>query len=269
MPGQPEAAAPDPEHREAAASRRAARTPSLYDLRSPEAVGPAHHVPVFMVGALEDEQTGPQWPASSTRSRHDPPRLRDDVNGTHVDSLGPGVLSRWLEFLDLYVAGRLPTPRPGARAVRWPLPGVWPAPRPSPCPTLPLHRQRRAWPPPPGLREADPPGPGPVRQRRAGGGPGALQPEWEADFGSWPPPQGRRHHLRPRSGGAPSGPPDGAARCRSGPTRRPARPPTWPPQPTSGRRSPPTTGPRYRHRGVGLRLAPLRWTTWWWSVRPA
>ena len=35
------------------------------------------------------------------------------MNGTHTDSLGPDTISRWLEFLDIYVAGRVPTaPRP-------------------------------------------------------------------------------------------------------------------------------------------------------------
>ena len=30
------------------------------------------------------------------------------INGTHTDSLGPDTISRWLEFLDIYVAGRGP-----------------------------------------------------------------------------------------------------------------------------------------------------------------
>ncbi len=34
------------------------------------------------------------------------------TNGTHTDSLGPDTISRWLEFLDIYVAGRVPSPSP-------------------------------------------------------------------------------------------------------------------------------------------------------------
>ena len=67
---------------------------------------------MFLVGALEDEQTGPQWPALITALGHDKNVYVTMLNGTHIDSLGPDTLSRWLEFLDIYVAGQVPTPNP-------------------------------------------------------------------------------------------------------------------------------------------------------------
>ena len=88
------------------------RVPGLFDPRSP-AVWAAHiHVPVFLSGALEDEQVGPQWPALIDALGHDPDVFVTMTNGTHIDSLGPDTITRWLEFLDIYVAGKAPTPSP-------------------------------------------------------------------------------------------------------------------------------------------------------------
>ncbi len=86
--------------------------PSLFDERSPEAWASHITVPVFLVGALEDEQVGPQWPALITALQHDKNVYTTMTNGTHTDSLGPDTISRWLEFLDIYVAGRVPSPSP-------------------------------------------------------------------------------------------------------------------------------------------------------------
>ena len=48
------------------------------------------NVPVYIAGALEDEQTGPQWPAIISALSHDPQVYATVINGTHADSLGPG-----------------------------------------------------------------------------------------------------------------------------------------------------------------------------------
>lgn len=91
------------------------RTPSLYDLRSPVKWAPKISVPVFMVGALQDEQVGPQWPAligALSKDRHVYATMQ---NGTHGDSLDPDVLNRWIAFNDLYVAKTVPK-SPGATA---------------------------------------------------------------------------------------------------------------------------------------------------------
>ena len=66
-------------------------------------------VPVFISGALQDEQTGPQWPALLTALPGTTPVFANMVNGGHIDSTDPQIISRWLEFLDLYVADKVPT----------------------------------------------------------------------------------------------------------------------------------------------------------------
>jgi uncharacterized protein len=85
------------------------RDPSLFDRRS--MTGWAHRVrvPVFLSGALQDEQTGPQWPALIDAFPRSTPVFANMVNGDHIDSADPQTLSRWLEFLDLYVADKVPT----------------------------------------------------------------------------------------------------------------------------------------------------------------
>ena len=84
------------------------RTASLYDLRSPVKWAPKISVPVFMVGALQDEQTGPQWPALVGALAKDKHVYATMQNGTHGDSLDPDVLNRWIAFNDLYVARAVP-----------------------------------------------------------------------------------------------------------------------------------------------------------------
>ena len=71
----------------------------------------AHHVsvPVFLSGALQDEQTGPQWPALINAFPKSTPVFANMVNGDHIDSADPQTISRWLEFLDIYVADKVPT----------------------------------------------------------------------------------------------------------------------------------------------------------------
>ncbi|MGH9046648.1 MAG: CocE/NonD family hydrolase, partial [Acidimicrobiales bacterium] len=89
-----------------------ARKPSLFDQRSPVDWASHIKVPVFMAGALEDEEVGPQWPAIITALHADPHVYVTMMNGTHIDSLGPDTISRWLEFLDIYVAQEVPTATP-------------------------------------------------------------------------------------------------------------------------------------------------------------
>lgn len=164
------------------------RTPALFDQRSPTAWASHIEVPVFLAGALQDEQVGPQWPALVTALRHDPHVYVTMMNGTHTDALGPDTIGRWLEFLDLYVADRVPTPSPTLTAV---------------APTLysSLTGGGASAPVPP-LRFTDETTVGAARTAFAaqdprvrvlfdnGGGslgPGALQPTYDAGFASWPP----------------------------------------------------------------------------------
>jgi predicted acyl esterase len=85
------------------------RDPSLFDRRSMSQWATHIVVPVFVSGALEDEQTGPQWPALLDTLPTSTPVFATMVNGGHIDSTDPQIISRWLEFLDLYVAHKVPT----------------------------------------------------------------------------------------------------------------------------------------------------------------
>jgi predicted acyl esterase len=92
------------------------REASLFDRRSMIDWASDIKVPVFLSGALQDEQTGPQWPALIDAIPKTTPLYANMVNGGHIDSTDPQTISRWLEFLDIYVARKVPTP-PSALAV--------------------------------------------------------------------------------------------------------------------------------------------------------
>jgi predicted acyl esterase len=85
------------------------RDPSLFDRRSMSTWAASVKVPVFLSGALQDEQTGPQWAALIRAIPAKTPLFANMVNGNHIDSADPQTITRWLEFLDLYVADAVPT----------------------------------------------------------------------------------------------------------------------------------------------------------------
>jgi uncharacterized protein len=88
------------------------------DALSPALLASKIDVPVFMGGAWQDEQTGGQssliWP-NLTGVPTGKLKLFG-TNGTHVDSL-VAELDRWYEFLEFYVAHRVPHVSPGIRAL--------------------------------------------------------------------------------------------------------------------------------------------------------
>ena len=85
------------------------RTAALYDVRSPQKWAASIKVPVFLTGGLQDEQTGPQWPALIGALAKDKSVWVTMQNGTHVDSFSPAIFTRWYEFLNLFVGKRKPT----------------------------------------------------------------------------------------------------------------------------------------------------------------
>ena len=165
-----------------------ARTPSLFDPRSPEVWASHIKVPVFLVGALEDEEVGPQWPDLITALKRDKDVYVTMLNGTHTDSLGPDTISRWLEFLDIYVAGRVPSTAPTLASL---------------APALYASVTNGAkFVVPPAIRFTTEPSAAAAEAAFAahdprvrvlfdnGGGslgPGSLQPTFEAGFSTWPP----------------------------------------------------------------------------------
>jgi uncharacterized protein len=88
----------------------AGRNPLLFDRRSMRQWATRITVPVFISGAMQDDQTGPQWPALLSAFPATTRVYANLVNGGHIDSTDPQIMSRWLEFLDLYVADHVPTP---------------------------------------------------------------------------------------------------------------------------------------------------------------
>ncbi len=88
------------------------------DAISPELLAPKIDVPVFMGGSWQDEQTGGQssliFPNLTGVPKGDLKLF--GTNGTHVDSL-VAELDRWYEFLEFYVARRVPHISPTLRAL--------------------------------------------------------------------------------------------------------------------------------------------------------
>ena len=164
------------------------RTPALFDQRSPTVWASHIKVPVFLVGALEDEQVGPQWPSLITALHGDKNVYVTMLNGTHTDSLGPETISRWLEFLDVYVAGRVPTASPTLTALAPTLySSLTGGAAAAPVPAVRFTTEPSVAAAKAAFSAQDP------RVRvlfdNGGGtlGPGALQPTSEAGFSAWPP----------------------------------------------------------------------------------
>ena len=84
------------------------RTPSLFKQRAPGPWLKRNRVPTFLVGQFQDEQTSGHFPEAIkylSKNRNVWITLQ---NGVHADSLGPDSITRWVEFLKLYVADEIP-----------------------------------------------------------------------------------------------------------------------------------------------------------------
>ncbi len=165
------------------------RDPALLDRRSMVRWASHVTVPVFLSGALQDEQTGPQWPALIDAIPRTTPLFANMVNGGHIDSTDPQTITRWLEFLDIYVARKVPVD-PGALADQFlgkftgfaagvssvaPLPAI----RFTGAGGLAAARTAFAR-QTPRVRALFDSGAGPA-------GPGGIQSTYAANFSSWPP----------------------------------------------------------------------------------
>ena len=84
------------------------RTEALFGDRSARRWMRRITVPTFLVGQFQDEQTGGHFSSSLDALDGNRRTWITLQNGTHVDSLSPDVLTRWVEFLNLYVADRIP-----------------------------------------------------------------------------------------------------------------------------------------------------------------
>jgi hypothetical protein len=165
------------------------REASLFDRRS--MIDWAEHVkvPVFLSGALQDEQTGPQWPALINAIPKKTPVFANMVNGDHIDSTDPQTISRWLEFLDIYVADKVPV-EPDALAATILdeftafASGVSSE---APLPAIRFTTDRNADAARRDFRAQTPLVRVLFDNGAGAAGPGAIESTYSADFSSWPP----------------------------------------------------------------------------------
>ncbi len=85
------------------------RAPKLFRDRSAARWMSRIQVPTFLVGSFQDEQTGGHFASSLGRLAANPRVWFTLQNGVHADSLGPSSITRWVEFLKLYVADEVPS----------------------------------------------------------------------------------------------------------------------------------------------------------------
>ncbi|HEV2999452.1 MAG TPA: CocE/NonD family hydrolase [Solirubrobacteraceae bacterium] len=162
------------------------RRPRLFDHRSGAAWMGRIAVPTFLVGQFQDEQTGGHFAHSLQRLSANPNVWISLQNGTHVDSLGPSTITRWLEFLKLYVAGEVPSIPESIRSLSGQLYLAI-----AGAPAAPVEQSRfagmtdvaaarAAFARDPRVRLLMDSGAGPA-------GPGSLGAAWELGFDAWPP----------------------------------------------------------------------------------
>jgi predicted acyl esterase len=145
-------------------------------------------IPVFLAGAWQDEQTGGRFATMLDRFTGSPHLYASLVNGLHTESIGStAIFARYVEFLDLYVAQRVPS-LDAARAV---LPVLASGLFGTDQVTLPPDRfTGRTYEQALATFEADPPIQVLFEEGAAGRGvlPGTPQPRWVESFDSWPVP---------------------------------------------------------------------------------
>ncbi|MGK2932531.1 MAG: CocE/NonD family hydrolase, partial [Solirubrobacterales bacterium] len=84
------------------------RTPKLFKYRAPGYWVGRIDVPIFWVGQFQDEQTGGHFPESMYKLAENKNVWITMQNGIHADSLGPSVITNWNDFMNLFVADRIP-----------------------------------------------------------------------------------------------------------------------------------------------------------------
>jgi uncharacterized protein len=91
--------------------------PEAIDDRRLALLVPSIEVPVYLTGAWQDEQTGPAFATMLDRFTGTDQKRFTLFNGRHPDGYSPMVLTRWFEFLEFYVAQRVPELSPVARSL--------------------------------------------------------------------------------------------------------------------------------------------------------
>ncbi len=144
-------------------------------------------VPTLIAGAWQDEQTGGHFPTILDKFTGTDHLYATMTNGLHTESIGPAVMPRYVEFLDLYVAKRTPT-LAAARAVATQLSQAIFATSEI---ALPGADRFAGMSPDQALAafEAEPPIRVLFEEGAADGFPArAPMPRWQAEFAAWPVP---------------------------------------------------------------------------------
>jgi predicted acyl esterase len=142
-------------------------------------------VPVFIAGAWQDEETGAHFAEMLDQFAPNVVVKATVVNGLHADTLGPALLTRWAEFLDFYVARRVPSTSQATRLVANAIlsagsGGVITLPPDRFDPAESYETALASYESEPRVRV--------LFDSGAGGPVGAPVPAFEATFPSWPPP---------------------------------------------------------------------------------
>jgi hypothetical protein len=176
------------------------RDPALFEPRAPATWMERIDVPTFLVGQFHDEQTGAHFAESLGRLRRNEKVWVTLQNGVHVDSLGPDVMTRWVEFLKLYVAEEVPVVPPSVLGLSAELYRFLAGSQAAPVQqsrfagTTDVAAARAAFERDPRVRVLMDNGAGPQ-------GPGSIGAAWELGFAAWPPPQARPATLFLGAGG--------------------------------------------------------------------
>jgi uncharacterized protein len=177
------------------------RTPSLFDVRSPGAWVKRIKVPTFLVGQFQDEQTGGHFPESLGGLAKNPRVWLSLQNGVHADSLGPSTITRWAEFLELYVANEVPRIPDSVLSLSGVLykfladAPATPVAQSRFANTTDLAADKRVFERDPRVRLLMDNGGGPA-------GPGSIGAAWELGFDAWPVRQAKASTYYLGKGGA-------------------------------------------------------------------
>jgi predicted acyl esterase len=189
------------------------RTPSLFAQRAPGPWLKRAKVPVFLVGQFQDEQTGGHFPESIPYLNGNPNVWVSLQNGVHADSLGPSTITRWVEFMKLFVANEVPSIPPTVISLSGALysylagAGAAPVEQSRFAGTTSVSAAKAAFKKDPRIRLLMDNGAGPQ-------GLGSIGATWELGYSAWPPKQARatRYFLGP--GGALGSKPSKASSAR-------------------------------------------------------
>jgi predicted acyl esterase len=236
------------------------RAPRIYDDRSPARWMGRIRVPTFLVGSFQDEQTSGHFAASLGRLRTNPRTWFTLQNGVHADSLTPSAITRWVEFLKLYVADEVPSVPDAVRSLSGQLYQFL-----ADAPASPVEQSRFAggtdvaaaratFERDPRVRLLMENGAGPA-------GLGSIGASWELGFGAWPIPEAVATDFFLGAGGAltPAAPAPGTAEYLADPAARPATTLPGDGDADAWKAQPPYDWtPLADGRGVGFATAPLQ-----------